>query len=196
MVVESEVLKAQSCAFRNLSLPMHSNVWSSSSSGLMPSADTTRPRYLVSVPMRSLFSARTLKPASLRHLNFSIFLAAIWSSMVSTAMTMWSIYVMMSLACLCWIFCWALVMDRWNVEWFFFFYHTSSAVSATKPRPSRHSWSFLHCDLERLLSIRGNGNASFMVTSFNAGSHSRSKVRMIFLYHDYPSSPWRVGRLK
>ena len=58
-----------------------------SGSGLMPPADTTRPRIFVSVRMKSHFSARILKPASLRHSNTS-FIRAIWSSIVSLAMTM------------------------------------------------------------------------------------------------------------
>ena len=58
-----------------------------SGSGLIPSADTTRPRYIVSVRMKSHFSARILKPASLRHSNTSLILA-MWSSIVSVAITM------------------------------------------------------------------------------------------------------------
>ena len=58
-----------------------------SGSGLIPSADTIRPRYLVSVRMKSYFSARILKPASLRHSNTSLILI-MWSSIVSVAITM------------------------------------------------------------------------------------------------------------
>ena len=107
-----------------------------------------------------------------------------------------SMEAMTTLPCLCWIFCRALVMDRWNVADAL---HSPKGMRRLSNKPSSqanavfllshflsgicqkaHGRSilvkiFAFPFLDRLLFILGRGKASFTVTSFN-GRKSQQKL--------------------
>ena len=137
--------------------------------------------------------------------------------MVSVAITLSSVYAMTKLLCSCWIFCRALVINRWKVADAL---HSPKGMRRHSNRPrSQANAVFLRprffsgiCQkahaksmlvkifafpmLESLSSILGRGNASFTVTSLCRQKLQGKPMFACFLsYHDYATSPGRVGRL-
>ena len=134
---------------------MHSWILvTASGSDFMPSADTTRPRYLVFVRMKSHFSARMLKPASLRHSNTSLILYVIFDSFrrnhnvvdVGHDDTLMSLLSLLQgscngslMHCIAQRVCAAIRTSLTRRQMLSFFCHISSAVFARKPLLSRCS---------------------------------------------------------